>query len=381
MFPLEGVSVVELQELCETLWKWDICPGCKQDGSCTNRAICLWSRRSHQFDHFFDFYRSTTSSYLPDSPFQNSCALSAHKELLHIIRYLQEHQDKTREQITDMFFTAKECSEGPGPSRTDQHRAVSLAVRVLTTINNKAESLPGALLESGSRSPPSVWRNDKSLTNYIDFTFPRRHLHPVVEEDIDPGNGLRLTAVALKKVAGLRIEGTDDISHHLRVDPRGGLIEIFHHVAVLNEQLEATKYRGAIDTLPTELVRETLDTLVMLFPPDRESTTLLRTLISKKGFDPLMRHISTISTQNSARWDARVNYSYWNSRLLDLRDEIENPKPRGLLVAWLEQRSKARHVMIATIAGVVAAVVLGILSLAVSIFQAWLTYQQWKGSS
>jgi len=64
--------------------------------------------------------------------------------------------------------------------------------------------------------------------------------------------------------------------------------------------------------------------------------------------------------------------------LMDLYDEIENPKPRGILDTWLEQRSKARHVMLATLIGVIMAVALGIIGLIVGIIQAWISYQAWK---
>jgi len=63
---------------------------------------------------------------------------------------------------------------------------------------------------------------------------------------------------------------------------------------------------------------------------------------------------------------------------MDLYDEIENPKPRGLLDTWLEQRSKARHVMLATLVGVMIAILLGLLGLIVGIFQAWVSYKAWK---
>ena len=73
-----------------------------------------------------------------------------------------------------------------------------------------------------------------------------------------------------------------------------------------------------------------------------------------------------------------MEYLYLGSKLMDLYEEIENPTPRGLVEQWLERRSGARYVMLATLAGVAIAVILGILSLAVGIFQAWVAYQQWK---
>lgn len=62
---------------------------------------------------------------------------------------------------------------------------------------------------------------------------------------------------------------------------------------------------------------------------------------------------------------------------MDLHAERIDPKARGIF-QWFQARSKERHFMIATIAGVVFAVVLGLLTLAVGIFQAWISYQQWK---
>ncbi len=124
------------------------------------------------------------------------------------------------------------------------------------------------------------------------------------------------------------------------------------------------------------LALETLHTLQLLFPLEEQSQTLLRGLISKQNFDPDCLRFGTAPYRLAHEREAGLRY--WDSRLMDLYDEMENPKPRGLLDTWLEQRSKSRHVMMATIIGVATAVVLGILSLGVSIFQTWISYQQWK---
>ena len=83
-------------------------------------------------------------------------------------------------------------------------------------------------------------------------------------------------------------------------------------------------------------------------------------------------------TKNRIAIDTKANFAYFRSRLIDLYDEVQHPKPRGVLEKWFERRSGARHVMMATFIGVIFAVILGMLSLAVSIFQAWVAYQQWK---
>ena len=115
----------------------------------------------------------------------------------------------------------------------------------------------------------------------------------------------------------------------------------------------------------------------ILFPDDQTSQSLLRTLVSKHGFDPdITRVFDTRSFQKQATEE--IQYRYWGSRLLDLYDELENPTPRGVLEKYIERRSGARHVMMATLAGVTIAVILGVFGLAVSIFQAWVGWQQWQ---
>lgn len=42
---------------------------------------------------------------------------------------------------------------------------------------------------------------------------------------------------------------------------------------------------------------------------------------------------------------------------MDLYDEVENPKARGFLELWIERKSCARYAMMATLAGVVIAVI------------------------
>lgn len=73
-----------------------------------------------------------------------------------------------------------------------------------------------------------------------------------------------------------------------------------------------------------------------------------------------------------------VQLRYWGARLDDLFEHMQNPTPKSYVEKWIERRSGARYVMMATLGGVVFAVILGMLGLAVSIFQAWVGYQQWQ---
>lgn len=133
------------------------------------------------------------------------------------------------------------------------------------------------------------------------------------------------------------------------------------------------------EIIPRQLALETLDSLQkILFPFDYESITLLNSIASEQDFDPDCLEYDSVDVDYRRDDEKEVVYYYWGSRLMNLLNEIENTKPRGIVHKWLERRSRGRHVMIATIVGIIIAVVLGVLSLVVAIFQAWVSNQQWK---
>lgn len=132
--------------------------------------------------------------------------------------------------------------------------------------------------------------------------------------------------------------------------------------------------------LPRQLTLETLDTLqTILFPlNDAKSKALLLSLTSTttQNFDTdILRYDSVTIKDNLV--PEPVQYHYFGSRLGDLYEELVNPTPRGM-EKWFERKSGARYVMMATISGVFLAIFLGMASLAVGGYQAWIGYQQWQ---
>ena len=133
--------------------------------------------------------------------------------------------------------------------------------------------------------------------------------------------------------------------------------------------------RGA---LPRHLVLECLDSTQKILLPlsDKKSRIFLRSLISKHGFDSEMLNFESADIRNIDERD--ITYHYFGPRLADLADELENPKPQSWMEKWFERKSGARYVMMATLVGAAIAVLLGIASLALGGYQAWIGYQQWK---
>ena len=73
-----------------------------------------------------------------------------------------------------------------------------------------------------------------------------------------------------------------------------------------------------------------------------------------------------------------VPYLYLADKLSDLYNEVQHPRPRTWLERQMERKSGARYVMMATLIGVVFALILGILSLALGSYQTWIAYQAWQ---
>ncbi|UPK92583.1 hypothetical protein LCI18_003518 [Fusarium solani-melongenae] len=154
------------------------------------------------------------------------------------------------------------------------------------------------------------------------------------------------------------------------MDIKEGVVEIFDCTSVLKEHLIA--HANAQGTIPEwNIPRQNV-----LFPFDSGSEQILRDLVSKQAFDPdCLRYDAAVCMGGG---EGEISYSHFGNRLVDLFEELEDPSPRGILETWFQRKSGARHVMKATLIGVIIAIVLGILGLVVGIFQAWVAYEAWK---
>lgn len=114
----------------------------------------------------------------------------------------------------------------------------------------------------------------------------------------------------------------------------------------------------------------------VLFPFHSDSEQILLDLVSEQSFDPDFQRYETAACRREG--EQEISYTYFGSRLVELFEELEDPSPRWILEKWLQRKSSARYVMTATLVGVIIAIVLGILGLAVGIFQARVAYEAWK---
>lgn len=94
------------------------------------------------------------------------------------------------------------------------------------------------LLECGVM--PLTWGIHESLADFLTNIFPTSNNSLLNEKERfgrSPGVKALLTATRLKRIAGLRIEPTDDLRDHLRVEQRTGTLLVYHHTAYLTQNL------------------------------------------------------------------------------------------------------------------------------------------------
>jgi hypothetical protein len=374
MYPLRTVSFSHLQRLGQILWNWQLCGGCTAKSSCAG-PICPWSR-AKSLSRFWDLYKDMTAAYVPDFIGQQP-ALTSHDELLGLMMKIKGRPDMAREELVREVFHTGGADTSNLVLSTDQECAFKMGASLLFLMGSGTSPGPEDILED--LTPPFPWRDCMSVKGFISEAFPQGGSSLLGSK----GDAVRiqnvaaaLTAFKITKNTGLRFRATNDLRAHLTLDEKG-VVRIFHCTAVLKELLLATLEDPGACIIPRSLVLEVLDTIHnILFPSDRASQALLSNLVSKHGFDAdILRYESAAYRSKD---DADVTYCYFGVRLVELYDELQTPTPRTRLESWFERKSGARHVMMATMIGVFIAVIIGILGLGISGFQAYVSYQQWK---
>ncbi|RDA95713.1 hypothetical protein CP533_1149 [Ophiocordyceps camponoti-saundersi (nom. inval.)] len=364
---LEDVQESLLPDLGQALWGWERCSACVTGEACRSRACP--SQRLRKLQRYFQFYEGLTLTYVDGDSAANR-AFETHHDLLRAATLLKSNPSITR---ADFCQAISDASRQEKPGSEELLRASTIAVQVLTMIDCSPLYQSSILLETGTFRVQ--WRDGVPFVQYLGHLFPV-HSHPIfsfADSNRFVDSLAELRAVNLMKHLDITFRPTHDIRNHLRLDRRQRVVEIYHHTSFIKEQLRATKDTEA-STASQSIQKLSSNRFIPL--SELKSKSLLVKLVDELSLDPDIQQFEFSSIRRAG--EDNVSFVLLADRLAELYEELQYPRPRGWLARQMERKSGARYMMMATMIGVVFAVFLGLCSLAVSCYQAWIAYQSWK---
>ncbi|PTD13443.1 hypothetical protein FCULG_00004422 [Fusarium culmorum] len=363
------------RQLAVALWSWDVCQNCKEQKRVQCNDQDCPSGRITQIQRYLQFYEAVVSIYMGATS-MSTRKVTNYSDIFAIISILKANPDATLSELRRLASsnTSTNTQDTHDNSEAD---SVALGVKAMLMIDPSIIDSSSDRLERGTFR--LHWKEDVPLSKYIQDSFPT-HNHNVLSynnSELFADMKSQLKAINLKRRLKITIRATSDIRNHLLFDRRNRILEIYHYTSFLKEQLRVTRDVGDC-VLPRQLVLEILDSLQgPLFPlSDAKSKKLLRSLITKCNFDPDIINFEFSSVRRVG--EESVPYVYLADRLATLYDELQNPQPRSRFQRLIQRKSSTRHMMMATLIGVVFAILLGMVSLGVSSYQTWISYQAWK---
>lgn len=126
----------------------------------------------------------------------------------------------------------------------EKERSFQLAASIATMCNCIGQDWEGTRYGDSGLGSMRRWEFDESLDSFIKEIFPKEE-HEALQVGGRKGEAIRrkLTAVNLKTIGNIEIQGTHDLRNHLRLNDWEGKVrvKIFHHTSFLRQHLLASK--------------------------------------------------------------------------------------------------------------------------------------------
>lgn len=262
-------------------------------------------------------------------------AAKTDQDVLDLVTRLSKSVHKQRHKI------AKELGVDtfPGSSHTEICKSLDMVVRLWLMVNVTDD------INEQPRTLPLRWRESESLQQLVERLFPRP-LQVIQASFANAPVTMNhdFTAMSVRKFTQIDISWTNSLEDHLRLRFEDGtrVLKIFPHKAWLLRQLQTAEsiligpqvqeQPAIIPIYPTELLRETIWTLDLLFP---STDTKTLAFLSQQGQD--IHHCDEFGNVEFPPVEIR-KYNYWRDRLFDINNELQAP-PRGLMYALVDYRN------------------------------------------
>jgi hypothetical protein len=184
------------------------------------------------FAAYFRYYDSEIDMLqFGSSPFSRQSAdlaAKTHGDILFIARTLQQSEAKTRPAVRHSIQTRFQDA-------TDiaLNRSIDLTIRLWLSVNVREN----AFRALSPRTPVLEWNDASTLQDFLLGLFPKAQWHLQAREGrLHP----YFTVANMIKICGLRLEWTDSLEDHLRLDRRNKILRVFRYKCCLTAHLTRT---------------------------------------------------------------------------------------------------------------------------------------------
>jgi hypothetical protein len=186
-----------------------------------------------EYDDYFRYYETELALLRVGASrltWQDSgLAAQTHEDILIIKRELAANIHLTRPEIRHRL-----ASKFQGAEKLNINRSIDLTLRLWLTLNVRE---PAYKLQT-PQTPVLQWDDSTTLSSFIASQFPKARWHLDVRAcRLDP----YFTAVNMVRICGLKIEWTDSLEDHLRLDRRQKVLRMYPHKCCLQGYLESSR--------------------------------------------------------------------------------------------------------------------------------------------
>ncbi|KAJ9628105.1 hypothetical protein H2204_009507 [Knufia peltigerae] len=278
---------------------------------------------------------------------RNELLVTTHTDLIEIVDVVRSAADNKLNLIQALQ------KRHPGTDATAS-RTLNLFVRLWLMLNvREAEALLHA-----PQTYLLHWSDKQTLPEFVAEAFPTsRWKIEAKDSRLHPS----FTAVFMVDICGLKLEWTDCLADHLRLDRRHNALRVYSYKGLLQAHLNTYQSTGANNEspLPERLLMETIWSLNLLFPQWDQNTNAL-----------LKKHQQTFQQAGPYNGPPTLNlaeFQYWRDRLMELHDVVFLAPPASWAQLWRDRRNPQQFwtfwlalvilwlTLISTVAGIVQA--------------------------
>ncbi|KAK5558871.1 hypothetical protein LTR46_003060 [Exophiala xenobiotica] len=292
-----------------------------------------------QFQQYFRYYERELAmlkfgSLTVQSP-TNQLVVTRHEELVEvadIVRSAVSNKSELRKMLQDRYSGEEAAAD----------RTLNLLVRLWLMVNVRE---PDAALHA-PQTYLLQWSSQQTLQDFVADAFPTSKWRVEARESrLHPS----FTAAFMVNICGLKLEWTDCLADHLRLDRRHHALRVYSYKSLLqvhlnshgddalasdrmsvSKRIERDNPNGH-SPFPGRLLLETIWTLNLLFPQwDPNTNSLL-----KKH----QQSFQQIGPYNGPPTSNLAQFEYWRDRLCELHDVVFLAPPASWAQLWRDRRN------------------------------------------